>query len=485
MNLTLTKPQAVIKSAVKKYVEFIASTYGPAGKKILIVRNEFAHEAVDDGKRSSQAFEIEDEFENAVIQYIKETTQKGKDGTTTAGLIMGNIILEAFEKCSDPVFGNQDYHGMALSIKKGLKEAVQQITKAAKKIKTKDELYAIAHNSYNNPQVAELIAETIFKIGKDGVLSIEDSRGTDTTVDIVTGLEIAKGYQSPYFINTKEQDRVVLENPAIIVINKKINLFAEIVPLIQTIVNQKKFAVTIIADGFSDDVVNRLIAYKFTNQLQPLLIEAPGHSDKIEHLSDIAVVTGATLIDDKTYKLAEFKDTWIGTCGTIKAFKDKTVILDGCGKTKEYITTLKNELEKSTNEFEKDRLTKRIAAVQGGIAVIKVGAYTENEQKSIKAKVENAVNSTQIAYKGGVVDGAGRSLSDITTTSELLNKALKAPRLQLEKNGAEYLDKDTVDPADILITALESAVSIASGLLTMGGIVVPKRKKDKNDEPVF
>lgn len=487
MKLTTSKPEKVILSAVKKYVEFIAPTYGPAGKKILIVQNEFNHEAVDDGKRSSQAFEIENELENAVIQYIKETTQKGKDGTTTAGLIMSNIVLEAL-KDSDDELKDKDYHGMAISLKKGLIEAVKAITKASRKIKTKEELYSIAYNSYNNEPIAKLVADTIFTIGKDGVLSIEDSKGTETAVEIVNGLELPKGYHSPYLIN--QDDKVVLELPLILIVNKRINLFSEVAPIIKQCLDKQLRDIVIIAEGFGDDVVNRCIAHKVMGAFRPLLIEAPGVGEKADYLQDIAAVVGASVVDGKVIKLEGLTIGEglgvLGTCDVIKSQKDKTVILGGKGKTKDYIAQLKAQLEKTTNNFEKDRLTLRIAAISGGVAVIKVGAYTENEQKSIKTKVENAVNSTQIAYRGGVVAGAGKALLDIKTSSSLLNEALKAPRKQLETNGAKYLDENTVDPADVVITALESAVSIAGGLITMGGISVPKRKKEKDDSmPTF
>lgn len=482
MKITNSKPEKVILSAVKKYVEFIAPTYGPAGKKILIVQNEFNHEAVDDGKRSSQAFELEDEIENAVIQYIKETTQKGKDGTTTAGLMMGNIVMEAFKDVENE-FANSDYHGMALGLKKGLNEAVKAVSKASKKIKTEEELYAIAYNSYNNEAVAKLVSETIFKIGKDGVLSIEDSRSTETTVEVVNGLELQKGYHSPYFINTKEE-KVVLPNPVVVLANRKIHLFHEIAPLIKQILDSGKKEFAIIADGFGDDVITKCIYHKMQGVFQPLLIETPGYGDKAENLNDVAAIIGAKVIDEKVVKLNTATLDNLGSCELIKSTKDKTTILGGAGKTKEYVALLKSKLVNSTNEHEKNTLTQRIAVISGGVAVIKVGAYTENEQKGIKTKVENAVNSTQIAFKGGVVPGAGKVLLDIETSSDLLNAALKSPRAQLEKNGAKYLDENTVDPTEVVITALESAISIATGLITMGGISVPKRKKEDDKQPL-
>ena len=483
MKLINSNPQPIILSAIKKYVEHIASTYGPAGKKILIVSNEFNEEAVDDGKRATQAFELENELENGVIQYVKGVIKKCKDGNTTAGLIMGNLVLEAF-KNHDDEFNVPDYHGMVLDLKKGLVEAVDAISKASKKIKTKEELYAIAHNSYNDKTIATLIADTIFKIGKDGRLAVEDSKTTETTVEVVNGLEIPKGYNSPYFINTSDE-KVVLNNPAIIVLNKKANLFSEIAPVMKQATDKGIKDIVIIAEGFGDDVLNKCIAHKMMGSFRPLLIETPGYGDRLENLSDIGAIVGAKVIDDKILKLNEVTLEDLGTCETIKASKDKTTILGGNGKTKDYINTLKSHLEQSTNQFEKDKLTQRIAVLVGGVAVIKVGAYTEKEQQGIKVKVENAVNSTQMAFKGGIVPGAGKAFTEVTTSSELLNKALKAPREQLEKNGTKYLVKNTVDPLEVVLTSLESAVSIASGLIELGGINVPKRKKDKEEGLTF
>lgn len=489
MKITNSNPQKTILSAVKKYVDFIKPTYGPAGKKILIVKSEFDHEAVDDGKRASLAFEIENELENAVIQHIQETTQKGKDGTTTAGLTMGAIVAEAF-KDLDGELKDTDYHGMVLSLKKGLAEAITKIEKASKQIKSKEELYAVAYNSYKNPEVAKLIANTIFEIGKDGVMAIEDSQTTLTTSEIVNGLELNKGFTSPYFINSEDRESVVIKEPKFLLVNKKINTLAEVLHLIvgtnQT--GQKYFEtpnLVIIADGFGDDVLNRCIALKVTGQITPLLLEIPHSHNKLEKLKDIAVVVGGRVIDSNTTPLEKATKEFLGSADSIVSNKSKTKIIGGKGKKgdiKAYIDSLK-ALE-PTDKFEKESQTKRVAELSGGIAVIKIGAYTDNELKGMKTKVENAINSAQLAFKGGVVPGAGKALSEIKTSSTLLNEALQAPRKQLEENGKQYLDENTVDPTEVLTTALTTAVSIASGLITLGGISVPKRKLDKDGNPL-
>lgn len=486
MKLVKTKPQATILSAVRKYVDFVAHTYGPAGKKNLLVRSEFDCEAVDDGKRSSEAFELENEFENAVVQYIQETAKKGKDGTTTAVLIMGAIVEEAFKNIDDEL-ANNDYHGMALALRRGLEEAVKKIK--GKPIKTKEELYTVAYNSYKNPAIAELIADTVFQIGKDGVMAIEDSQTTTTTVEIVNGLELNRGYASPYLITDMKTEEVSLKEPKFLLVNKKVNSLGEIINLLTT---QRQTAQgsmrsfdtptpVIIAEGFGDDILNRFIALKVTGQLTPLLVETPPSHNKLELLRDIAAVVGAKVIDGKVITLEKAEKDCLGSADSAVATKDKTKIIGGGAKKsdlKEYIEKLK--AIEPVNPMETDIQTKRVAQLSGGIAVIKLGAYTDNELKGMKTKVENAINSAQLAFKSGVVAGAGKTFADLKTSSDLLNEALKAPRKRLETNGTQYLDENTTDPTEVLITALTTAVSIGEGLITMGGISVPKRKVDKD-----
>ena len=486
MKITQPYPYSLrtIKSAVEKYVKFIAPTYGPAGKKTLIVKSEFQCEAVDDGKRTSESFELESEFENAVVQYIQEVTQKGKDGTTTAVLILGAIVAEAFKDLDDEMKIN-DYHGMALGLRKGLDEAIKKIK--GKPVKTKEELYTVAYNSYKNPVIAELIADTVFKIGKDGVMAIEDSQTTNTTVELVNGLEVDKGYASSYLINTEKQE-VVLQESKILLVNKKINSFLEILPVLTSVKNtaqgpQKIFDsvnITIIADGFGDDIVNKLSMLKLSGQIKPLLVEVPA-GNKLEILSDIAVIVGAKVIDGKVLTLENAEKDCLGFADSIVSSKDKTKIIGGGGKKADitsYIEKLKSVEHNS--EHEKEQSLKRVAKLSGGIAIIKVGAYTDNELKAMKTKVENAINSTQLAFKSGVVAGAGKVFLDIKTSSELLNEALKVPRKQLEENGVQYLDEKTVDPTEVVTIALTTAISLAEGLITFGGISTNKREDDKD-----
>lgn len=485
MKITLSKPESTILSAVRKYVEFLAPTYGPTGKKILIIDNEMSHKAVDDGRMSSQAFELKDEFENAVIQYIRETTEKTyqrvKDGTTTAALITAAIVENVFQNL-DNEFINLDTHGIVLGLKKGLGEAVKKIEASGKKIKTQPELEAIALNSFNHPEIAKLVAETVFKIGKEGVIAIEDSQGMDTTMEVVQGLELSKGYVSPYLVNAPN-NHVTLKSPLVLLVNKKIELFSELKAILMQVVEAKR-QIIIVAEGFGENTLNTTIAQKFMSNggFNPLLVEAPGFGDaKLDTLKDIGAITGAKVVD-RILTLDKVTIADLGQAESVDSTKDKTVILGGKkADLKTYAESIKLP---TTNKFEQEKIAKRVAQLLGGIAVIKVGAYTENEQKWLKAKIENAINATQLAFKDGVVQGGGLTFAGIKTSSDILNVALQAPRKQLELNGKEYLDKDAVDPTGVLIAGLETGVSIASGLITMGGISTQKRKYDDHGNPL-
>lgn len=487
MRIVQQKPFKTIQSAFNKYADFISSTYGPAGKKILIVKSPYDIKAVDDGHMASQDFELENEFEQAVIEYVKELTQKTNrrvgDGTTTSVVLARGMLSVVFKDLDSPLsqFTNTNFQKIAQELQIAVKEAVAKIKEVKKDIKTKEELYSIAYNSFNDETIARLVSETIFKIGRDGVLAIEDSQSMNTEVEVVSGLEIHKGFVSPYFITNPENESAELQNPAILLINRRIELFNEIAPTLKAIVEKNK-EVVIIADGFGEDLVKNMIVSKLRGFFAPILIETPGFGDqKMDLLKDLAAATGAQVIDPKVgMNLTD--PVQLGSCKKIVVKKDKATFIGGAGEKKAIesrIEEIKNQLKNISADFEKERLNKRIASLSGGIAVIKVGAYTENEQKSIKAKVDDAVNATKIAFQDGIVPGAGRMFEKIKTSSAVLNEALKAPRKQLEDNGKEFLDEKVYDPAGVLIAALESAVSIACGLITMGGIIAIKRKEDE------
>jgi len=435
MKITQTRPLNTIRRAIDNYLELISSTYGPAGKKVLIAHSEFNIKAVDDGFEASKEFELDDEFQNAVVMYIKEATKKTNeragDGTTTAGILMGSIFKETIgdqESLLTKVKTN--YYTEVKEIEKAVKEAVAHIKDKAKKIKTKQELYKIAYNSYNNEETATLISETLFKIGENGLLAIGDSQTSETMVEMVEGLELEKGYVSPYFINTDKEEAIITDAIVIPIVGR-VESFNEILPLLQNVAKVNK-KILIVAEGFGEDALNKSILLRIQGQLSPILIETPGFGEnKLENLKDIAIVTDTKIIDPKIDKITDLIDIdTLGKAKKIVSRKDKTLIIGGAGRKVDINNRVEQLTEKMGNMkavYEKEQLAKHIASLKGGMALIKVGANTENEQRAIKAKVEDSVNATKLAFKDGIVKGGGKTYAEIKTSSEILNRALKAP----------------------------------------------------------
>lgn len=470
--------------AVSKYADFVTPTYGPAGKRVLI-SDQYSVKAIDDGKIVSQNFELENEHENTVISYIKEATSKTDervgDGTTTAAILMSELVKLVLEPKDDWDTAKTP-HEEVLKLKAALIEAVAHIRRHSKKIKTQEELKSIALNSFGDENMAELIASTLFKIGKDGSLAVHDSTSTESECELVQGLELDKGFASPYLVN--KDDSVSLDNPAIIVIAQKVNSFKELVPLIKQVLDSGRREIAIFADGFGEDVIANAVMNRMKGAFMPLLAEAPGFGEsRAEALQDIAALTGAKVIDHK--RGDELEKAELSVCGnadSIVSKRDKTTIFNGKGFKKDIdqrINELKGKLE-GESKFSQEKLNERIAKLSGGVAIIRVGALTENEQKSIKAKVEDAVNATKAAFREGIVPGGAKTFESIETSSATLNEALKKPRKVLEENGKQFLDEKVFDPTEVLVASLETAVSIACGLIETQGIISVKREKEKD-----
>lgn len=478
MKLTSSQPKKVIRRAVDKYIQYMAPTYGPAGKSVL-VKDGNNIRLLDDGHLASQKFEILDELENAVISYIKEVTNKTNsrvgDGTTTSAIIMGAVVDKVFgEEEEFSLTQKTNFHAEAVELKKALVEATKALQKASKKIDSQEELYSIAHNSFNDKQIAKIIAETIFKVGRDGVVAIEDSNTMETYAEVVNGLEIDKGIASPYLVG--EKGDITLKNPSILLANKRVESFKELAEAIDPMLKTGTRELVVVAEGFGDDALAGCIVHSLKGTFRIGLVNTPGFGDnRLDNLKDIGVVVGGTVLDPKTNEPVTY-----GSAQSVVITKDKTTFLGGGGTKKEvdaYIKLLKSQKEEAS-QYDKDRYDTRVAKILGGVAVIKVGAYTESEQITVKAKVEDAVNATKAAFRGGIVKGGGVAFEEIKTSSELFNEILKAPRKQLEANGKEFLDDNVYDPAEVLIAALESGISIGCGLIEMGGITTDKIKED-------
>lgn len=476
-KLLTSAPITTIVQAVREYRDIIAPTYGPAGKGVLIANGNKVT-LVDDGQMASQAIEVKSELHNAVISYIKEAAAKTNsrvgDGTTTSIILMADIVLKLLEEKEYTLSTKTSNRAEVVKLQKGLTEAVAAIKKAAKKIKTKEELYAIAYNSYNNEAIATLIADLVFMTGEHGVVTVEESQSVTTESSIVEGLEIDRGYASPYLAPTPE---IKLKSPNIILALTPFNRFIELAEVLKEPVEAGRKEFVVVAESFADEVIAGVVVNNARGTFNVMLVQAPSYGDhRTALMKDLSMLTGATILDPKLSK--EFT---VGTVERVLVTKSSTTFIvgKGTGKLKEYAQSLLIGIDEA-NAFEKERLEQRAAALLGGIGVIRVGANTEAEMLTMKAKVDDAVHATQAALRSGVVAGAGVTYAGIKTTSEVLNNALKAPQKQLEENGKEFLDKDAKDPAEVLIAALESAVSIATGLLTTGAIVAEKREEKED-----
>ena len=474
----------VVLSATDKYYNYVAPTYGPVGKSVLLDEG-YSLRAVDDGKIASQSFELEDECENAIIKYIRQAANKTDDrvgdGTTTAAVITTALVKEILEHKDFSVA--KSVPNEVASIQKGLSEAIKKIRKESKKVKTKNELYEVAFNSFNDTETATLVSETLFELGKDAFISVEDSQGTVMEKEIVSGMQIEKGFASPYLI-TSEKGTCEISSPSILLINKKIDSFDGFVKLLTPLVSAGKKDIVVIADGFSDDVLRNTIVSKIQGLIRPLLVEAPGFgTNKIQSLKDICAIVGGHVVDPQHGDdILNPNIDWFGSAELVRSDKDITTILNGVGHVndrKKRVAEIERELEIATSPMEIERIKKRIAQLSGGVAIIRVGALTEHEQKTKRAKVDDAVNATTVAFRGGLSLGGGVTFADIKTSSATLNKALKLPRELLEKNGKEFLSDKVYDPTEVLIAALETAVSTASGLVMLSGVTAIKDKEEE------
>ena len=474
----------VVLSATEKYYNYVAPTYGPVGKSVLIDEG-YSLRAVDDGKIASQSFELDDECENAIIKYIRQAANKTDDrvgdGTTTAAVITTSLVKEILEHKDFSVAKSVPKE--VASIQKGLLEAIKKIRKESKKVKTKNELYEVAFNSFNDKETATLVSETLFELGKDAFISVEDSQGTTMEKEVVSGLQIEKGFASPYLI-TSERGHCEIASPAVLLVNKKIDSFDSLVKLLTPMVNTGKKDIVVVADGFSDDVIRNTIVSKIQGLIRPLLVDIPGFGTGKAHvLKDICAIVGGRVVDPQGGDdIAASSVEWFGSAELVRSDRNITTFLNGGGSQKERqsrVSELQRDLEAAASPMEIERIKKRIAQLSGGVAIIRVGALTEHEQKTKRAKVDDAVNATTVAFRGGLSLGGGMTFSNIETSSETLNKALKLPRELLEKNGKEFLSDGVYDPTEVLIAALETAVSTASGLVMLSGVNAIKDKEEE------
>lgn len=480
----------IIKSAVDRLVDTVKPTYGAAANKIII-KKELYSMAVDDGVQIARDFRVDSPEEQAVVDIVKQaaitTNDRVGDGTTGALIMLQAIIAEAAKK------QNIDGKKIEEELKKALEEVKEQIKKESKEIKTKVELEKVARISFNNEKISKMIADTYWKLGKDGVITIEKSPTATTEVEITSGYKIPHGYISPYMVTNTERMETIIEKPYLLITDYRITETTDILPLMEKMVQNNKRELVIIANNVESTALSTLVVNKLNNQFLAVAVVAP--KDKVE-LEDLAIMTGGRFFSEqKGDKLEDADIPDLGRAERAIIRKDETIIVSPKNKKgiKEAVEKLKVLEKEEKNEKQKEQIKKRIAKYNNTLAVIRVGAITENEQKALKYKVEDAVNAVKAAYIGGISIGGGQALSRVRTSSRILNEALQYPKRQILDNlGIEepvitnyryaynvvtrelgdYIEVGVIDPTDVIIAGVESAVSIACVLLTSGGMIV-------------
>lgn len=494
----------IIIKAVNTLVDFAKPTFGPAGNKIIVSRyNQIG--ILDDGAAVVRDFEVEDEFENKIIELVKtvaiKTNDRAGDGTT-GSLIITQAILNEVGRV-----GDFDGRKISTELKTASEEAKDQLIKKARKINTKRELEQVAQISFDNPEVAKMIADLVYKTGHDGVVTVQESGTMDITYQIMDGYEFDRGFVSPYSITRPQRMDSEMSNAYILLTDYRLTSAYDVVPIMNKMLAAGKHELVIIAENIEGDALATLVRNRLEGKINVLGIGIPSFADKKEFLSDISVLTGAEIISlEKGNKMEDVSVEMLGRANQVVANADKTVIVGGKGKKsdmKNAIEAIKNELTKEISKGHKERLERRLAKLKNGVAVIKVGAMTKHEMEALKYKVEDAVNAVQLAYKSGIVCGGGLSLYRLKTSSELLNKALKQPAKYLFANSGieersanvwddsekaynivtgkegKFLEVGVIDPVGVLIAQIESAISIANLLITSKGVLVEQVKKEE------
>lgn len=518
--------RASIKKGIDKLAQAVKMTLGPRGRAAVIEKSYGAPQITFDGVTVAKEVELEDKFENLGAELIKQAADKTNDqvgdGTTTA-VVLAHTIIEEGEKA----INSQGFNVIQLAeeLKKHGQDIVASLEKQKELINDTQKIQEVASLSAKDKNIGKLIAQVFEKVGKEGVISIDDSKTVDSDFELVEGMQFDRGYISPYMATNGEKMTAELENPYILVTDKKISSIKEILPILEKVVESGKKELVIIAEDLEGEALTTLILNKIKGTFNVLALKAPGFGDrKKEMLEDIAVVTGATFVSSELGK--KFEDLEIADLGhatRVVSDKDETTIVDGKGDKKEIeerVKQLKGQIENAEGSFDKEKLQERLGKLSGGVAVIKVGAPTESAQKELKQRVEDAVSATRAAMEEGIVPGGGMALFNVAeftngsdevvkATQSILHVAMQAPVTEIVKNSGqdpakviaqlksrtaeenwtgfnagtnkiEDLKKaGIIDPLKVTKTAFTNAVSVASTYLMMGVAMTEVPKKDE------
>ena len=521
--------RAKMKAGIEKVANAVKVTLGPKGRSVVLEKKFGSPLIIDDGVTIAKDIELEDKFENMGAQLIREVASKTNDvagdGTTTATVLANAMLTEGIK--------NITAGANPTLVKKGIEKAVETtktaLEKMHKPVKTKEEKAQIATISSNDKEIGNMIAEAIEKVGAEGVITVEEGKTATTQLDIVEGMQFDRGYISPYFVTDSERMECVLENPYIIITDKKISSMNELLPILEKIVQSGK-QFLIVAEDVDGEALATLVVNKLRGTLKGCAVKAPGFGDRRkEMLEDIAILTGGNVIsEERGMKLDKAELPMLGQCARVVIDKENTTIVSGKGQKAAIdarTAQIRKQIENSTSEYDKEKLQERLAKLAGGVAVISVGAATETELKAKKAKVEDAKNATKAGVEEGLVPGGGVALArcqkaldgikeeneDIRTGINIVRKALTAPLKQIAINagldGAVVVDKvlnmkgiadgydadrdeycdllkaGVVDPAKVVRTALENAASITGTVLLTETLVADAPEKEHTHAP--
>lgn len=514
---------------VDKLADTVKTTLGPKGRNVVLEKSYGAPDITNDGVTIAKSIDLEDHFENMGAKLVSEAAQKTNDiagdGTTTATVLTQAIVREGMKN----VTAGANPVGIRRGIETATKAAVDELHKISHKVSTKDEIAQVASVSSASTEVGNLIADAMEKVGHDGVITIEESKGIDTELSVVEGMQFDRGYLSQYMVTDNDKMEADLDNPYILITDKKISNIQDILPLLQEIVQQGK-SLLIIADDVDGEALPTLVLNKIRGTFNVVAVKAPGFGDRRKAmLEDIAILTGGTVISsDLGLELKDTKIDQLGKAGKVTVTKDSATIVEGAGSKdaiSERVDQIKKQIADTTSDFDREKLQERLAKLAGGVAVIKVGAATETELKERKYRIEDALNATRAAVEEGYVAGGGTALVDVMksiqgnvkgdsqdaqTGVNIVMKALGAPVRQIAENagkdGAVILDHlehedpeigynaatdkwenmvkaGIIDPTKVTRSALQNAASIAALLLTTEAVVADAPEDDKNQAP--
>lgn len=519
------KVRSLIKIGVDKLADTVKVTLGPRGRNVILDRGFGSPTITNDGVTIAKEIELEDKFENIGAQLVQEVASKTNDvagdGTTTAALLAQSLVNEGFRNITagaNPVMVRR-------GIEKGTKVVIEELKKLSKPVKSNEEIAQVGTISAQDPEIGRLISEVMEKVGKDGVVTVEDSQTFGLSKEVVEGMQFDKGYVSPYMITNPERMESELKEVPILITDKKVSTVAEVLPLLEKLAQSGKKELVIVADEIEGEALATFVVNKLRGTFTVLAVKAPGFGDRRkEMLEDIAILTGGKVVtEDVGLKLENVEIDTLGNARKVIATKETTTIVQGKGDEKEIknrVAQIKKEIEVSTSDFDKEKLQERLGKLSGGVAVIKVGAATETELKEKKSRIEDALHATRAAVEEGIIPGGGVALIRVQNALKIdsldpdeeiglniLRRALEEPLRQIAENAGQeasvivdtvkkssgahgynaatgkfedLIQAGIVDPTKVTRSALENATSIASLLITTEAVVtdIPDKKND-------